>query len=207
MGLPAPVAAYLREFAAGRFFEAHEALEGLWWERDSDPFLQGLILFAAAFVKLRRGNAEGARRHFAAAASHLEPYVPDHGGMPLAALVAHARAAADALRGDPPDPAAAVPPFVFVLAPDAWRRWSETEPRAVPEPELQAAIAAALAARRECGAPLRPSSWAEVVREVRRAVGGGVPRDHLRRAVRQALAAAAAGEGGAEPPAPGPEAP
>jgi len=201
LGLPAPFAAYLREFAAGRFFEAHEALEALWWERDSDPFLQGLILFAAAFVKVERGNAVGARRHFAAAARYLEPYAPDHLGVPVAAVVAHAAAAAAALEPVPSDPASAVPPFRFVLAPDAGRRWAEA-PAPTPAPDLDAAVRGALTAWRARGGPLGPSSWGEMVKEVTRVTGGRVPRDSLRQAVRAALADATPGGGVLGGPAP-----
>ncbi len=187
VGLPAPFAAYLREFAAGRFFEAHEALEPLWWERQSDPFLHGLILFAAAFVKLERGNPTGARRHFVAAVRYLEPYAPDHLGLRVADVVAHARAAADTLGRQCSDPCAAgVPPFRFTLAPDAGRRWAAA-PQAVMTPDLAGAIREAIATRRAAGWPVGPASWAEVVREVTLTTLGRVPRNTIRQAVRQAL--------------------
>jgi len=44
----------------GRFFEAHEVLEGLWMRR-RDKGLQGLIQVAAALYHVQRGNLRGAR--------------------------------------------------------------------------------------------------------------------------------------------------
>jgi predicted metal-dependent hydrolase len=44
----------------GRFFEAHEVLEGL-WVRTHDRRQQGLIQMAAALYHLQRGNLKGAR--------------------------------------------------------------------------------------------------------------------------------------------------
>ena len=54
---------FLSLYAAGRFFDAHEALEAA-WRRSEEPrmrFLQGLIQWAVAFEHHRRGNAHGAR--------------------------------------------------------------------------------------------------------------------------------------------------
>ena len=45
---------------SGRFFEAHEVLEGLWM-RTRDPGQQGLIQLAAALYHVERGNLRGAR--------------------------------------------------------------------------------------------------------------------------------------------------
>ena len=44
----------------GKFFEAHEVLEGLWMRR-RDKGLQGLIQIAAALYHVQRGNLRGAR--------------------------------------------------------------------------------------------------------------------------------------------------
>ncbi len=54
---------FLELYAAGRFFEAHEVLEGA-WRRSPEapmPFLQGLIQWAVSLEHHRRGNAHGAR--------------------------------------------------------------------------------------------------------------------------------------------------
>ncbi|ABP50894.1 MULTISPECIES: DUF309 domain-containing protein [Pyrobaculum] len=55
--VPGGVETYVRLFNAERFWEAHNALEGL-WRRTKSPTLQGLIMLAAAFVKLQEGSPE-----------------------------------------------------------------------------------------------------------------------------------------------------
>lgn len=52
---------YVRCWAEGKFFEAHEALEPR-WTRERDPGLQGLIQLAAALHHLRNANLRGAAR-------------------------------------------------------------------------------------------------------------------------------------------------
>jgi predicted metal-dependent hydrolase len=62
-GGASPLDRFLALYAAGRFYDAHEALEER-WRRSEDPamrFLQGLIQWAVAFEHHRRGNAHGAR--------------------------------------------------------------------------------------------------------------------------------------------------
>lgn len=204
----APLEAYVRDFGAGRFFEAHEDLEGLWWRRDSDPFLQGLILFAAAFLQARRGKAVGAARHFRAAARHLAPFAPLHLGLDVAAVLAHAEGAAARLEAlpaggvAPADLAALVPPFSLAWSlPSPEELALEAEARRAAsggQAALAAAVGAALAERAASGGAGRPAvpAWAEVVREVTRRTGGAFPRV----AVRQAVRAALGGPGeGAEP--------
>ena len=189
MALPVEFERYLDEFAAGHFYAAHEHLERLWWARSSDPFLQGLILFAAAYVKLQRGNARGARHHFAAALRYLEPYGPQARGLDVAAVRAQAASALQALAGAPdgPDLLLRVPPFRFCVDPghnDAW----EQKPDPLPSDDLTAAIRDEIAARRRRGDPVGPASWGAVVKEVARRTGGRVERGELRAAVRRALA-------------------
>jgi uncharacterized protein len=67
-------AEYLRAvdlFNHGYYWEAHEAWEQLWMAAGRQgvvaDFLKGLIKLAAAGVKVREGNAAGARRHVARA--------------------------------------------------------------------------------------------------------------------------------------------
>jgi hypothetical protein len=81
--------AYVDLFRAGRYFAAHEVLERLWLERDGDPFLQGLIIFAAAYVKVQRGSPAGAAKHFRSALRYLRPYLPEREGFDVAAIAAH----------------------------------------------------------------------------------------------------------------------
>ena|SRR5437667_3654921 len=51
-------------FNAGSYWEAHEALEGIWREMDDGPealVIQGLIQAAAALLHRSRGNSHGVR--------------------------------------------------------------------------------------------------------------------------------------------------
>ena len=199
---PPALAAYVVDFAADRFFEAHEDLEPLWWERGSDPLLQGLILFAAAFVKVQRGSAGGARKHFAAAVRYLEPH-----GVDVAGVCAHARACMEALApyaspGAPPLPAGAigrvVPRYAFPQGPGGCGLMRErpAAPGAPGVDTLRAALAAALAERRAAGEPVGPASWGPLVKEVARRTGGMLPRALVRAEVRRALAEGPAGARG-----------
>ncbi len=183
---PPEFGAYRRAFAAGRYFEAHEHLESLWWSSGSDPFLHGLILFAAAHVKLQRGQAVGAARHFAAAARYLEPYAPASHGVDVAALIAHAGRAAQRLSALPAgaDPREAVAPYRF--PPRTGHQWGSVARPAVPA--LADAVAAVLDERHASGVPTGGASWAPVVKEVTRRTAGAYPRPWVREAVRSALA-------------------
>ncbi|MEM1597600.1 MAG: DUF309 domain-containing protein [Pyrobaculum sp.] len=51
------VGQFVRRFNEERFWEAHNALEGA-WRATRNPTLQGLIMLAAAFVKLQEGAPE-----------------------------------------------------------------------------------------------------------------------------------------------------
>ncbi len=188
MAWPPEFDRYLEDFAGGRFYQAHEHLERLWWARASDPFLQGLILFAAAYVKLQRGNARGARRHFEAAARYLEPYEPRARGVDVAVVRTQATQALSALAGVPdgPDLLLAVPPFRFVVDRGEAASWGVPPP--LPDEELAAVIRDEIVARARRGEPVGSESWAAVVKEVARRTGGRVGRDELRAAVRRALA-------------------
>ncbi|HXF98212.1 MAG TPA: DUF309 domain-containing protein [Gaiellaceae bacterium] len=80
---------------AGRFFEAHEALEEEWRgapaeERD---FLQGLVHVAVAWHHAGRGNRPGCERQLVKAARRLAPYAPAHRGVDVAALLEQVAAA------------------------------------------------------------------------------------------------------------------
>ena len=87
-GDPGPA---LREFrrlySAGRFFDAHEALEVVWRRSPEPPmpFLQGLIQWAVAFEHHRRGNAHGARVLLERAWSRLAGAPEDDLGVDLSA--------------------------------------------------------------------------------------------------------------------------
>jgi hypothetical protein len=61
-------------YAAGEYFEAHEALEPAWMGTDDLPeraLHQGLIKVAAAYVHAGRGNPPGITKNLAGARRHL----------------------------------------------------------------------------------------------------------------------------------------
>lgn len=114
-------------FNHGYYWEAHEAWEGLWQvaERGSAVrmLLKGLILVAAAGVKIREGKHEAALRHARRAAALFRRLMTVQQsdfacvlGIPLAALADHAEATArtppvlqSTISGHPE------PVFVFIL--------------------------------------------------------------------------------------------
>lgn len=66
-------------FEAGAYWDAHEALEGIWLRAEGTDrhLLSGMILAAAALHKARAmGNPRGGRRNYAKALAHLA-LVPD----------------------------------------------------------------------------------------------------------------------------------
>ena len=80
--------AFLSLYADGRYWDAHEALEGI-WHRSTAPdmvVLHGLIQWAVAMEHVRRGNPRGARRLLAKSWAKLEPAPPDALGLDLAPL-------------------------------------------------------------------------------------------------------------------------
>jgi uncharacterized protein len=83
-------------FEAGRFWDAHEALEPWWLGAEGAPraFAAGIILLCAALHKARgMGSARGGRRNYAKALRHLA-VLPDHfGGTDVRELEARVHAA------------------------------------------------------------------------------------------------------------------
>ena len=116
-------------FNHGYYWEAHEAWEPLWHAAKQSTqhrqFFKGLILLAAAGVKIREGKWVAAARHATRAAALFRQVrrVPSHLfeaalGMPLAVLAEYAEAATtppaflqEPVRGQPE------PVFDFILAP------------------------------------------------------------------------------------------
>ena len=88
---PAPPAA-LREFLdlfnRGEYWQSHEALEGAWRENGSE-FYHALILFASAFVHVRRGNRHGIAAQLGKAEPLLERRRPHYLGVDVDGLLAH----------------------------------------------------------------------------------------------------------------------
>ena len=76
-------------YAAGEFFEAHEAWEELWQEDfgPSRKFFQGLIQASVALHHFCNGNIRGAKKVFYGSCGYLEPYRPVHMGLDLDAFL------------------------------------------------------------------------------------------------------------------------
>jgi len=87
------LAAGLRAYEQGDFFEAHELLEPAWMGTDDlaeRALFQGLIKLAAAFVHGVRGNPRGIVRNLEGARSHLAHAHADGrhtAGLDLATLI------------------------------------------------------------------------------------------------------------------------
>ena len=80
---------------AGEYFAAHEALEDAWRAAATDErdFFQGLVHVAVAWYQAGRGRRIGCERQLEKAARRLAPYVPEHRGVDVAALLAQVEAA------------------------------------------------------------------------------------------------------------------
>lgn len=87
---------FVRLFENGEFFASHEVLEARWL-LTRDPFEQGLIIFASAFVHRDRGNARGARRQLEKALRYFAAYPCCHRGIDVIGLRVHAQAAIECL--------------------------------------------------------------------------------------------------------------
>jgi predicted metal-dependent hydrolase len=90
-GRPAAYLAFFEEFNAGRFFEAHEVLEGLWLQVRGAPearFYQALIQLAAAFVHRHRGREIPAENLLRLAADKLRGYPGTYLGLDTTVLAA-----------------------------------------------------------------------------------------------------------------------
>ena len=181
------LAAYWQHAAHGRFFEAHEALEPLWWEQHGHPLLHGLILLAAGLVSAQRGRIAGALRHLDDAEGYLRQPAAQETAVPVAALLAYGQRVRKALVAAPvgstpslpePTPFALLPPPAVVALPPL---------PVVPEEVLRRLCRQAVTRRRDQGLPVTAASWAPLCREVLRQ-GIAVERDVLRRVVRSVLA-------------------
>src|ERR1700689_3252047 len=128
-------------FNHGYYWEAHEAWEGLWQVADRDGPLRmlfkGLILLAAAGVKIRERKNAAAQRHAMRAAALLRQLmkVPDSAferalGMSPATLAEYAEVAtripADLQATAPGQPQ---PVFNFILGPNSGGRPSGSQER------------------------------------------------------------------------------
>src|ERR1700686_825068 len=78
-------------FNSGRYWDAHEAWEHAWMPDRRGPdsgFYKGLIQVAAGCLHYGRRNRRGAVNKWRSGADYLRPYLPQHGGVRLAPLVA-----------------------------------------------------------------------------------------------------------------------
>ena len=76
-------------FNAGLYWEAHEAWEQAWTPDRRGPdrgFWKGLIQIAAGSLHYTRRNRRGAVNKWRSGLEYLEPYLPEHHGLPLEAL-------------------------------------------------------------------------------------------------------------------------
>lgn len=110
-------------YSAGRYFDAHEALEAVWRRSDELPmrFLQGLIQWSVALEHHRRGNPHGARVLLARALANLRDAPPGYMGVYISAWRAAAGGLGDAFAAwdaGGPRPAI-VAPTIVVGAPPA----------------------------------------------------------------------------------------
>src|SRR5205814_5327137 len=77
-------------FNRGLYWEAHEAWEREWVPDRKGPdagFYKGLIQVAAGCLHYGRHNRRGAVNKWRTGAAYLRPYLPEHRGLKLDALV------------------------------------------------------------------------------------------------------------------------
>lgn len=87
-------------FNAERYWECHEALEGVWRRKQGEekPFLQGLILVCAAFVHHQKGEDAVALGILSRASKQVAYRYPNYGGVNVAKLRANVGRAIESKR-------------------------------------------------------------------------------------------------------------
>jgi predicted metal-dependent hydrolase len=85
---PKALLEFVALFNRGEYWESHELLEGPWRESRSE-FYHGLILYASAFVHVRRGNPRGIVAQLEKAERSLTPYRPVYLGFDVDELLSH----------------------------------------------------------------------------------------------------------------------
>jgi predicted metal-dependent hydrolase len=83
------------------YFAAHEELEDAWRaaEPEERDFFQGLVHFTVAWYQAGRGNRIGCERQLEKAARRLGPFVPEHRGVDVSALLSQVDEAAVVVEG------------------------------------------------------------------------------------------------------------
>ena len=91
----AALAAFMKAFNDGSFFEAHEILEAFWvgYRGGDRDFYRGLIQAAVALHHASAGNAVGAGGVAARARENLGPYAPRYESIEVDAILARLAAA------------------------------------------------------------------------------------------------------------------
>jgi predicted metal-dependent hydrolase len=77
-------------FNGARYWDAHEVWEHEWMPDRKGPeagFYKGLIQVAAGCLHYTRGNRRGAVNKWRSGADYLRPYLPEHRGISVAAIV------------------------------------------------------------------------------------------------------------------------
>lgn len=80
------LAGFCERFNSGRFWESHEWLEP-GWRTAPNPLRHGLILYASAWVHVRRNNVHGVLTQLAKARSEFETLPGMVDGVNVAALL------------------------------------------------------------------------------------------------------------------------
>ena len=101
----------VRLFNSHQYFEAHEALEGVWLEATGDrkTFLHGLIQVAAAFHHHGRSNPAGFESLLEKGCNKLLPFGAEFGGIELSHLMDQLDAWREFARESSPPPSQAPP--------------------------------------------------------------------------------------------------
>ena len=81
-------ARFIELFNRAEFWESHEALEDVWRETGSE-FYHALILYASAFVHVKRGNRHGIAAQLSKAEPLFEPRRPTYLGLDVDAILEH----------------------------------------------------------------------------------------------------------------------
>ena len=111
MSIPSALLDFVDLVNRGEYWESHEVLEGPWRDTRSD-FLQGLILYASAFVHAERGNRHGIGAQLDKARDKLEGYPSAYLGVDLDAIRGHIVRCKDILEDHPDADAEALPELI-----------------------------------------------------------------------------------------------
>jgi predicted metal-dependent hydrolase len=112
---PLSLRRFVELFRAGRFWDSHEVLEDRWRDTGSD-FLQGLILYASAWVHWERRNAHGVRAQLRKARTRLSGYPDDYLGLDVQAIREHCATVRREVAADPDGWPERVAPLPLTLA-------------------------------------------------------------------------------------------